>query len=262
MAGFYQTILTRSWTNVAPLATAVLELVKDHTYHTLGIDYSGVTLAQLTNIKVKYGGVLYMEFATGTELDLFNQYNGHVAAGGILFIDFEKYNLTSRDARALTRLASADPRMGQVTVEVDIATGTTPVLSSHAIVSDPTSQGLLRKIQRFTMSTSGAGTFEFLDLPTDVLLQAIYLQSALVTEVELLIDQKSVWRRTATRNNRYQTDKKIRTPQTGLFVLDVTEDGDGSPTISTAANDVRLRVTTSGAATFPITAEILGPLQA
>ncbi len=98
-------LLTRkmpSWEGVAAGQTATVRLPIGNTYHKLLVPYSGVTLAQMDEIRVIANGKTIQRLIGGDVLDSMNQFDGRNAAGGILTIDFERFGLRTRAGSEFT----------------------------------------------------------------------------------------------------------------------------------------------------------------
>lgn len=76
--------------------TATLRLPIGLTFHQVWIEFAGVTLAQMDQIRLVANGQPIHNWGTGTELDRLNQYEGRSAAAGILVLDLDRYGLLSQ----------------------------------------------------------------------------------------------------------------------------------------------------------------------
>lgn len=255
-------------TGVSSGGTAVTVLPIGLSYEALAIAYTGsITPALMTNVQLVANGKPVQEYRTGTELDLYNQYNKRTAAAtnSILFIDLNRRLLMQPAAREYTKLGTdmpvdnrpaleggqANPNYNPfpvqtLTLQMDLGTFTAGTISCYGLQSAPSPTGYIRKVRRFNYGPTST-TFEIADLPKGDLVNAIYVNYGVkVTTLKLLRDNFTVFERTRTLNNVIQTDGQIRTPQTGLVVLDTTEEGNGGEVIVTAGvNDFRLILTFS-----------------
>ena len=255
-----------SFQGVAAGQTATANLPIGLTYHELLLNYSGVTLAQMNEIRVVANGKVIQRYASGTQLDTMNQFEGRAAAAGVLTIPVgDRYGLKSRDGIEFSGLGTGvvdDPNpITTLSVEVDIdaaAVGTT--LSMIAIQSDPSVSGMIKFVDQYSYAPSAAGDFDISDLPKSRIFNQLFLQSANVTDVEIRRNGYTVFERSASENNTVQTDG-VRVPQAGNFVVDFTEKGYGSEGLATkGVQDLRIVLTMSAAATVPLALVAVGPL--
>ena len=86
---------------VAAGNTALIKLPIGRRFHSIFLIYSGVTLAQMTEIRVMANGKVFQRF-TATERDNMNQFIGQAAAAGILQIPFDRVGLKNREQEELT----------------------------------------------------------------------------------------------------------------------------------------------------------------
>lgn len=258
-----------SWEGVVAGQTATLRLPIGLTFHQLWTAYTGVTLAQMNEIRVLANGNPIQTWDTGTELDRFNQFEGRNAAAGQLCIDFDRYGLPMQNEREFTALGTGAPQdpspITTLQVEIDIdAAAAASTLSSRAVQSVPTFLGLMKKVRKFTYSPTGALDFEIADLPKgDVINQLSFVRSAsTMTRLKVERDTFVVFDRTNTLNERIQSDG-VRVPQGSQYVYDPTEEGVGTEGLITAGvNDLRFIATVGGALTLSLQCVYIGALEA
>jgi len=250
-------------TGVASGGTAVTVLPIGLSYETIAIDYAGsITPALLTNIQLVANGKPIQEYRSGAELDTYNQFNKRTAAATntILFMDLTRRLLTTPAGREYTKLGTGMPVDNRVqleggrgnpnynpfpvqtlTLQFDLGTFTAGTITCYGLQSAPSPTGYIRKIRRFTYGPTST-EFEISDLPKGDLINAIYVNYGVkVTFMTLKRDNFTVFERPRVLNNVIQTDGQIRTPQSGLIVLDTTEEGNAGEVIVTAGvNDLRL----------------------
>jgi len=260
-------------TGVASGGTAVTVLPIGLSYEALAIACTGsITPALMTNIQLVANGKPIQEFRSGTELDTYNQYNKRTAAAtnSILFMDLNRRLLMTPQAREYTKLGTGMPVDNRValdggrgnpnynpfpvqtlTLQMDLGAFTAGTISVSGFQSQPAPTGYIRKVRRFNYGPTST-TFEIADLPKGDLINAIYVNYGVkVTSLKLLRDNFTVFERTRVLNNVFQTDALIRSPQSGLVVLDTTEEGNGGEVIVTAGvNDLRLVLTFSATPTM------------
>lgn len=248
---------------------ATLRLPIGLTYHQLEVDYSGVTLAQMTGIRLYANAELIHDYDTGTRLDLQNQFDGRAAAAGLLILDFDRFNLRTRDGEELTSIGTGvkdDPTpITTLTLEIDIsAAAAGAVLSALAIQSTPRAAGVIKKVRRFTFVAAGAGDLEIsTQLPKGDLINRVFFHESAndIDRLQVIKDLFTVFDRTKERNARFQEDG-VRTPQTNLYAYDPTESGNGAEGLVTAdTQDLRFILTVDGAMTVTTLVEYIGGIK-
>lgn len=264
-------LLTRkmpSFSGVGAGQTATCRLPIGLSYHHLLLTYAGATLAQLNELRVVANGEVIHRYVGGSVLDTLNLYEGRAAAGGILVLDFDRYNLNTRDGREFTRLGTGlqvdqDPRpISTLNLEVDIDAGAVgTVLSLKAVQSAPSQSGLFKKVRHFTYNAPAAGDYEIADLPRGDLINKVYFNKAGINSIKIERNGFVIFERTAAENTLIQTDG-VRVPQTNYFVFDPTESGYGAEGLVTAdTKDLRFTVNVAASGAIPVTVEYIGPLE-
>lgn len=256
-----------SFEGVAAGATATLRLPIGLTYEQLLIQYSGVTPAQMTEIRVIANGRTFQRYTSGARLDQLNQYNGRAAADGILVIDFTRYGLRTRQGEEVTGLGTGKaPVNGSVEIstlalEIDIdGAASAPALSCKAVQSDARNLGLVRHVREFGYNAPASGEFEISDIPKGHLFQQVHFVSGNVDAVRIERDNFTVFERSDAENRLLQSDG-IRVPQSGVFTFDPTEIGNGGETLATAGVfDLRFILEMSGADPVPVVVDSIAPL--
>ena len=180
-------------------------------------------------------------------------------------IDFDRYGLRTRAGEELTAIGTglnSDPNpVTTLSLEIDINAGaTTPSMSAVARQSVPEQLGLIKKVRTFYESIGGAGDLEISTLPKGDIINRIFFGASANATSNLRIerDNFTVFQRSATLNSLIQSDG-VRVPQSGYYVYDPTETGDGAEGLVTAGvNDLRFILTASGAIDYTIGVEYLG----
>ena len=259
--------------NIVGSNTVTQRLPIGLTYHQLWIEYTfsdggAMTLANAVDfIRVIANGKPIWELKA-SELDTMNQYHSRTAAGGILVLDFDRYNLRTRSAEEFTSLgsgAAGDPTpLTTLTVEMDLkAAVVSGTLDSRAVQSEARPLGLFKKLRRFVDAFTGSGEFQIDDYPRRVLVNAVYFYES-ANDIDRLKLEKNnfvMFDRTKELNARIQADG-VRTPQADLYAYDTTEDGNGADQLITLdANDLRFFLTIDGAMTVTSIVEYLGALE-
>lgn len=257
-----------SFEGVSAGATATLRCPIGLSYHQLLISYTGVTLAQMTEIRVVGNGKTFMRFTAGSRLDSVNQYHGRGAASGVIVIDFTRNNMRTREAEMITLLGTGAPsqdgsvELSTLAVEIDIAgAASAPALSAKAIQSPPQNLGLIKHVREYTYNPLATGEFEISDIPKGHLFSAVHFISADVNSVRVERDGYTVFERVAAENTLIQTDSLYRKPQSGIFTFDPTELGLGGEALSTGdVFDLRFVVDMASAGALPVLVESIAPL--
>ena len=260
-----------SWEGVVAGQTATLRLPIGLTFEQLWTEFTGVTLAQMDEIRVVANGQTIQQWDSGTVLDQFNQYEGRSAASGILCLDFNRFGMRTQEQEEFTALGTGRPDdpspITTLQVEIDINAGAAAsTMASRAVQSIPRALGLFKKVRKFTYSPTGALDFEIADLPKgDVINQISFVPSANdITRLRVERDTFVVFDREDQLNERIQADG-VRVPQVAAnqFVYDPTENGVGTEGLLTAGvNDLRFILTMSGAATVGVQCVYIGAIDA
>lgn len=240
--------------------------------HRLMIPYSGVTLAQMTEIRIIANGQTIQRLIGADVVDSVNKFDGRNDSAGVLTIDFERFDLVTRPGRELTVIDTTNnPQIKtpitNLTVEIDIASGASnPVLGApnakeSGAVNNPSE--LLKLVRTFSYDPQGAGEFHIADLPKMGAINRIIMKSsAVINNIKLERNNYTVLDRTKTINERIQSDG-IRVPQAGYYIIDFTEEGYGQDWLEVAGvSDFRLKLEMAGAGHIDVMVEYLNPLDA
>lgn len=260
----------RSFNGVVAGETATLTLPKGLTYHQLLFTRGGTTFtnAQMEDIAIKINGREVLS-VSGAHLDSMNQFDGAAAASATntkLF--FDRLGLDRQVGREITALGTAQGVSAEnpspidtLTCEVAIAAGAVaPTLSAKAVQSGRRPLGDIIKRRKFVHSPSAAGDYVIDDLPLGDPINRIWIFHTNVTNVKLERDNFLAFERTPTENDLIQTDG-VRTPQSGLFVIDPHESGtEAEPIISGNVDDFKVTTTVSAADTLTVYVDYLGGL--
>jgi len=250
---------------VAAGQTATFRLPIGRTYHALLLSYSGVTLAQMTEIRLAANGKVFRRITGGTRQDTFNKFFGLAAANGILRIDLDRPGMRLKEGEEFTSFGTGiaeDPqRVTTFHMEIDIdGAAVAPALSLKAIQSDPTPLNLIAKIREFSYSPAGAGDYEIVDLPRGDLIGRVWFFSPHINSLTVERDGFIAFERTAAENSFVQTDG-YRAPQTNVFVFDPSENGFAGEALATAGvQDLRFRLNIGAGGLVTTVVEYIGPL--
>ncbi|HET8701034.1 MAG TPA: major capsid protein P2 [Nitrococcus sp.] len=277
MAGRIITPQLRDISGVAAGQTAVIKLPIGFTYHGVMIPFSGMTLAQMKEIRLVVNGDVLQRWVGGARLDSVNQFDKQTAAGSILRLDFERRGLLTRQSIEHTVLGTGwnntaagkqqpDPRpvtSAQIEIDIDAAAAAPAISYVIARRSAPQPSGDLLRVVRKPYSAGGAGDFIISDLPIyGGIINRIHFVNANISSVKLELDNQTVFERSATENSRIQTDAGRRTPQAGVYTVDFSETGYGGDFLDVRAfQDVRWTINLSAGGTIYCEVESLDVLR-
>lgn len=263
-----------SWDGVAAGQTATLKLPIGRRYHELMIPYSGATLAQITEIRVRANAKIIHRYSA-TDRDTMNKFDRRTAAGGLLIIPFDRRGLLQRDAEEETALNTGSKgkdgsEIVNLTVEADIdAAAVTPALATpRAITSDrlPGGPGTVMMVDRQTRNASGAGEYQLGDIsfgtPDRLALNRTFFKLSAndINSIRVSRGNYDIFDRTKAQNERFQTDG-VRTPQASWHVYDPSEGGYGGELVQLAGYaDFRYILDMSGTASLTVYSEFIGQL--
>jgi len=260
------TLKMPSATGVAAGQTATFSLPIGRTYHSLLLTYTGVTLAQMTEIRLVANGKVMRRITGGTRQDTFNKFCLLSAANGILTIPLDRPGMRLKDGEEFTALGTGMPgdpqQVVNLALEIDIdPAAAAPALSLKAIQSEPRPFGLIAKYREFSHNPAAAGDFEIADLPRGDLIGRIWLNKAGINSVRVEKDGFVLFERTAAENSLVQNDSGYRASQANYFVIDPSENGFAGEAFDTrAAQDFRIIVNVAAGGTMPVIVEYLGGL--
>lgn len=248
--------------------TATLRLPIGQTYENLQIEYSGMNLADIAEIRLIGNGKTIRRYAGGELLNTINKFDRMQPAGGILLLNLLRYGLITRMGRELTGIGTGVPptkefpvTLSTLQLEIDIAdsgTVTAPVLAVRAkrTPKQPLTQVL--KVRQFTYNAPAVGEYEISDLPRGELYNRVFFESANITRLVLERNGRIIYDRTKAGNELEQKNG-VRDPQTGYFVYDPTEEGYGTEALVThGLNDLRFRLYMSAPDDIGVTLETIG----
>lgn len=259
------TLKMPSATGVAPGQTATFALPIGRTYHNLLLTYAGVTLAQMTEIRLVANGKVMRRITGGVRQDTFNKFCGLAAAAGILQIPLDRPSMRLKDGEEFTALGTGfanDPQqVVNLALEIDIdAAAAAPALSLKAIQSEPRPFGAIAKIREFSHNPAAAGQFEIADLPRGDAVGRIWLNKAGINSVRIERDGFVLFERTAAENEMVQNDG-YRVAQANYFVIDPSENGFAGEAFDLrTAQDFRVIIDVAAGGVMPVIVEYLGGL--
>lgn len=250
-----------SFTNVSAGSTAVLNLPLGLSYDRVDLNFAGVTLAQMRNIRLEVNGKVLQKWKDGERLNALNKYFGRGAAtSSILPINFVRKEMHDLMQRRVFAIGTQNISTLSLLIDIDRA-ATNPTLKATAIKSNAAPIGLVTRLKTFPVSFSTAGTHDVDNLPIEPhqRIAAIHLFSSDVTECELEIDNEIVWDMTKVQAQKIQVDHS-RAVQSNALSLDFILEGDLAQAVTgLGIQDFRLKPTTSGPTTIDIVVEYFEP---
>lgn len=263
--------------------TATFRIPTSRRIHSLYLDYAyNVTtqnVADFTEIRLYINGQVFQRF-TGTERDTLNQFDGLEASTGVLEIPFDRKGLKTafgqEETAINTGVADEQGRMiSSMYMEIDLDSGMTigaSDLALYAKESDavPGGPGSIPYIRREQRSPAGADSdYQISDFvnpgvnaPDKVALNRITLIPSTGTIDNLKIDRNTynIFDRSDELNRSIQTNG-VRTPQSGYYMIDTTENGYGGEVVELyGMTDYRYRLDVSAAMTITALSEYMGVL--
>ncbi|MBW3530674.1 major capsid protein P2 [Shewanella sp. NKUCC06_TVS] len=255
------TVKLPSFSNVAAGNTATLELPIGRTYDKIHIAYTGVTLAQMKNIRLEVNGKAILEFKDGQALADYNKFYKRNTAVGVLDFHFKRDEMKTLLESRMFGLGTQSGSSGiisNVTMRIEIdAAAATPKLEGYAIQSDKAEIGYITKIKNFPVALNeGITEIDKIPRPASASIAAFHIiTAAVVTKVELEIDSLKAFESGKTLLEKIQVDHG-RSPQAGRVTLDFVLEGDMLQAIPLAGlQDLRLRVYTEGAGAATVVVE-------
>jgi len=252
---------------VAKGGTATLEIPPSRSIEKLLLSYAGVTLAQMTELRLVGNGSIIRRWVGAELIDKMNQFDGLAAASGILTINMIRPGLLTKAGieQTILGLGVSPTKEYPVTItdlslEIDIdPAAAAPVLSCKAIQSAPRPLDTVLKIRNFNKSATGQGEFEISDLNHNgELINRIWFISDDINGLRVERDNRIIFERTKTENELIQSDG-VRHPQAAMFVYDPTEEGYGAEVLITrGVQDLRFVLDMAGAANIQVVVEYIG----
>lgn len=249
--------------NVVAGATATLQLPIANTYDRIYLQLvSGVTKAQITNLKIELNGRLVSDFKDVTTLEDLDKFYGRNIEADIVAFNFNEDDLTKLQQEG-EFFGLSTYGLSTAMISFDIAAdATTPVIRAFAEKSDPfpAQNQWLKKTRKFPFSVAaGMNEITTIPRPEGSVIKAIHVKKADLNGVELLIDNVKWYELPAAINSQMQKRYK-RVPQAGYYTLDFTLQGkltSEGVTLTSAIQDMRLRVDCATGGTVEVIVEYL-----
>ncbi|MFC6631665.1 major capsid protein P2 [Microbulbifer taiwanensis] len=268
-----QTVRLAPAEGVAPGQTATIKLPKPRLYHAFLLA-TNIPTSEINEIRIMANAKAMQSFS-GEALDVMNEFDGLQAGdGSFIRICADQTGLKQRMHEELTAInvGSTNQNTGQVidslSLEIDIkGTATTPAITNAYAIQSPVragGPGAIRSIRRL-YAQGLTGRWDFDKLPKGTRshqwISRVFIKAANITDLEIERDGRTVWERSTALNDFVLADSE-RVPQAGWVVVDFSEDGYGENKLDVrTAQDLRLKITSSGAETVEIVAEYLGELE-
>jgi hypothetical protein len=232
--------------NVAAGAKVSINMPVGNTYETLYLLHSGVTLAQLKNIKLEINGNLVSEWTDGNEIVSLDAHYGRYQEAGILAIHFKRPELEVLEKQRFFGL-DTHPAYGMntVTISIDIDSGATaPKLEAIADktqsigpINGKVAPNWLTKLRRFVVPVSATGQFDIdrIPRPQGASIAAIHLympddgdagDDCQILKADIKIDNTSWHDIDASFAAKLQKANKRNPQTTQSAVIDFIRDGD------------------------------------
>lgn len=251
----------QSLSNVTAGATATLNLPLGVSYEVVKFKLSGVTPAQMENLKLIINGRTVQTYKTAAELQEINGYKGYPAdASGYLTWYFVKPELNMIGDQRFTKLGTAD--IQTLSIEFDInAAATTPVVTATALISNNAPLGIISKVIRFTKATAVAGLDEIDNIPTNgARISAIHFKKDDLKSIEVEMNGMKVYEAEQVMAQEFQKAYG-KVPNANYFHVDWVLEGDSSEALVTAgAQDFRFKVDHTAAGAMDMIVEYLDVL--
>lgn len=259
---------------VSPDNTATVKFAIGSKYHDIMLE-TNMALADMTEIRLIANNKTIHRYSA-TERDKMNQYMGLPAFGTakLLYIPLDRKALKTRSMEEVTGINTGVPGSnGEVIrsfyMEIDIrAAASSPTLKVSTTTSAATDDGVgtVMHVVKHNRNAAGAGEVEFDDLPynapTAAALNAAYVfpDANDISKIYVERGLYKVFERTKAVNERMQTIGE-RVPQSGMHVIDFTENGYGANALDLRGyQDFRYRFQMTGAAGLTFVSEYLGVL--
>ena len=251
-----------SFSSVGASQTANITIPVGPTYDEIHVEYSGVTLAQMTGVRVGLNADDIVD-VTATELVMMEGHKANAASAGNFTIPFREIMARTFFGANLTGLVTLST--DTITLEIDIAAGAAaPVLNAWAVTSPARrSRAVYPRLKRYSTTPGATGDFEFHTLPRGNRIKRIFIGGGVGVidslEIERTVNGNSskIWKASKLRND-YQLGRHGLVPQTGYYSFDSTYEGFISEKMLVTASQsfvLRMNVTTAG--TLPILVESL-----
>jgi hypothetical protein len=215
----------------------------------------------MLNLRLKINGIEVQTYKSGAELQDLNGYKGYPAdATGFLSWFFVQPELNMIPDQTITKLGTKDVKTLVIEFDVDAA-AVSPVVKASALISNNAPLGIIKKVRRFTSSTSVSGLHEIDNIPTNgARISAVHFAKPDINKIEVKANNQTVYEAEQVEAREYQKAYD-RTPNTNYFHVDWTLIGDSSEALGTAGfQDFRFKLDHAAAGGFDFSVEYLDTL--
>lgn len=173
------------------------------TWLDMHIEHGGLTLAQITNIRVVLVApertVTLQEFKDGTELNALNARYGRRIVPGTISFFFRKPEMENEAQSMATALGTGG--LMNIRLEFDIASGTTPVIKAwgRKVANRHVSAGILPLITNHNVGGQAVGENHYDSIEKRDRIIAIHALNASVAALKLKVDDAIVYDLTRAR---------------------------------------------------------------
>ncbi len=255
-----------SFNSVSAGSDATLDIPAGPLYKRIVIKYTGVTLAQLTNIEVRQNGSPFQTFRSGTELNKYGVYFDRATASGYVFIDFDDFDsftIGGVDAYGWQTNPAAGSNFATGQIKLSIAAAAAaPVLEAYYEAPQIIDMKMrrVRTVRTFEYNNSATGDFEISDLPKGeryAQLARVYFHTANIANLKLRLNNVEQFDVPEALNDVYQTDAG-RVPDASTFVFDPSSYSHrrtGALISTVGISDFRFILNMSGTGAVPVSVE-------
>lgn len=268
--------------NVAANATSSMttDQLRGYSVHAIVLERGGTTFphTDITSVRVRLNGKDLVNLLTGTQLHAMTDYEGMSNVTNYDFIFFG--DPAARTIRG-QHLGDVDCSIYNypMTIEVDVGGATAPTLQAYALVGVPKLQmgigyskveaAILRALPRTVIQPAAAVTRNAYGISIGsspgARIRRIFFFNSALTSVDLQKQSLIKWQDVSSALNSAVQQQFVRTPQSGLYVLDRVVDGnqgESETTVSPSGQqwNIQVALTTSGADTITAWADIFTTL--
>jgi hypothetical protein len=265
-----------SFVGVAASSTAYIELPANWCYRAIHLVPSGITAADMSQLRVVLNSGDTIHSYTGTQLDTIRQFDNAraLATGGTLTIPFYRAGMKQK-AQAIEAglncgvMAADGSIINKLRVEIDLGSGASGSIDAYTEFEAPYDggPGSIFRMRSFTETPSGAAEqiynkwaygnkqYQFLSR------LHFFVSTSSISQIVGLLDGQEVFRRTTAHNSEVQRQEGLRTPMSNHYAVDTTERGWGDENFPVAAvTDMTWKPTTAGAMSLSVIGEYFGSL--
>ncbi|MEZ9005716.1 major capsid protein P2 [Vibrio splendidus] len=253
-----------SFSNVSAGSTATLEIKLGLSYHLMHLYFSGVTLAQMKNIRIEVDGKPIKKWADGNRVNAENKhYKRGSATADCLPIFFTRQELNDLNQQRVFALGTDDVQTMSLLIDIDDA-ATNPELKATAVMGNPAPMGFITRIQEFGHSVAVSGETEIDNIPLrrGAAIAAIHIYSPSITDCVLEVDGGIKWEMSKKGAAKMQADHNREPQSSDKLSIDFLLEGDFAQAVQLdGIRDFRLKPTLSQAGSMTVVVEYLEQFQ-